>query len=383
MLGAAPPEPLSRRARRPSAQERSLPATGAQMCPSCQQMLPAGAKICVNCGIYLKTGRSILTTQDESLDQIYVYVERTVWLISWIIWAGIYPIASEAFGLRKPWTVRGIALVTVIVSVLCLVAEWTEAPAWNSIRHMQLWAGDPAAGEQLLARLDREMDLEGFDDPQLREQARAMARAMVEEHLASACEFRPLQLVTHAFLHGGILHLAGNMLFLMVLGTRVNALIGNIWALALYPVLAVIAGIAHTISVSSGPPIPMVGASGAIMGLAGMYLVLFPVHRVHMAAWFRWGLLASFRLSLKMFAVRGFWVVLFYIAFDVVYTVFGLEDETAHWAHLGGFIGGVAIALILLITRRIDARGGDLLSAIFGRHAWKIIGRPGQRAARA
>lgn len=359
------------------------PATPERTCPSCQKKLPIDAKICVDCGIYLKTGRSILTTQDESLNQIYVFAENTIRLISWIIWAGIYPIASEAFGLRKPWVVRGIALVTVLVSLACLAAEWTDAPVWNSLKHLQLWTGDPAAGEQLLTQLDREMDLDGIEDPEVRAQAQQMARGMLEEHLASACEFHPIQLVTHAFLHGGILHLAGNMLFLMVLGARVNALIGNLWSLILYPLLAVVAAISHMISVAGGPPIPMVGASGAIMGLAGMYLVLFPRHPVHMAAWLRWGLIGGFHLSLRMFAVRGFWVVLFYIAFDVVYTVFGWEDTTAHWAHLGGFIGGATIALILLITRRIDVRGGDLLSAILGRHAWKIIGRPGQRLARA
>ena len=121
---------------------------------------------------------------------------------------------------------------------------------------------------------------------------------------------------------------------------------------------------------------PMVGASGAIMGLAGMYFVLFPVHKVHMAAWARWGLAFGFRLSLKMWAVRGFWVVLFYIAFDVVATAVGTESSTAHWAHLGGFIVGAVIALILLLARLLNARGGDIMSVILGRYAWALIGRP-------
>jgi membrane associated rhomboid family serine protease len=117
-----------------------------------------------------------------------------------------------------------------------------------------------------------------------------------------------------------------------------------------------------------------------VMGLAGMYIVLFPIHKVHMAAWLRLGLLFRFRLSMSIFAVRGFWVVLFYIAFDVIYTLFGLEDDVAHWAHLGGFLAGAAIALILLCSRLVNARGGDILSVILGRHAWKLIGRPNRPA---
>jgi membrane associated rhomboid family serine protease len=114
------------------------------------------------------------------------------------------------------------------------------------------------------------------------------------------------------------------------------------------------------------------------MGLAGMYLVLFPAYKVHMAIWLRF-LFTGFRLFWTIFAIRGFWVVLFYIAFDVTATIFGSEDNVAHWAHLGGFITGVAIALFLLVTRGVNAYGGDLLSIVLGKHAWPLLGRPGQR----
>src|ERR1051325_1659691 len=87
-------------------------------------------------------------------------------------------------------------------------------------------------------------------------------------------EFQPHQLITHAFLHGGITHLVGNLIFLIVLGPRVNALIGNILTLILYPLLAVLAATFHMVAMQHEPSHPMVGASGAIMGLAGLYLVL-------------------------------------------------------------------------------------------------------------
>jgi membrane associated rhomboid family serine protease len=166
------------------------------------------------------------------------------------------------------------------------------------------------------------------------------------------------------------------MLFLLVFGSRVNALIGNLWMLGLYPLFAIISSLAQGVAMAGGPLTPTLGASGAVMGLAGMYLVLFPVHRVHMALWLRWGLIGGFHLSLKSFAVRGFWVVLFYIALDVIYTVLRFEDDIAHWAHLGGFIAGAATAATLLFARLINARGGDLFSVILGRRAWALVGRP-------
>ena len=194
-------------------------------------------------------------------------------------------------------------------------------------------------------------------------------------------EFHWYQLITNAFLHGGIVHLLSNLLFLFIFGSRVNALIGNVQTLILYPILAVAGSVGHMLSVAGKPPLPLLGASGAIMGLAGMYLVLFPIHTVHMAAYMRLGLIGGFRLHMKIFALRGFWVVLFYIGLDVAFTILQLKSGTAHWAHLGGFIVGVSLALLLLVTRLINARGGDLLSVILGPRAWALIGKPNRRAA--
>ena len=304
-------------------------------------------------------------TSDEHLDKAYTYAESIITWLSWIVGFGIYPIASEAFGVRKPWVTRGIGLLTI---VWYLAVYIYPANADRSRENLMLWGGDATETRALIAT---ELTHEGATPAQV--------EATLAE-IGPIGEFHAYQLFTHALLHGGILHLAGNLLFLFVFGSRVNALIGNILTAILYPLLAAAAGVAHLISVAHDTSHPALGASGAIMGLAGMYLVLFPVHKVHVAYWLRWGLFFGFSLNMKIFAVRGFWIVLFYIAFDVFFTVFGLKSDVAHWAHLGGFITGIVIALGLLIARLVNARGGDIVSAVLGRHAWGLIGRPNRPA---
>lgn len=338
-------------------------------CPSCGTTYPEEAVICPPCGVNLKTGRALLTTQDENVDEAYTYAENVITWLSWLIPLGVYPIASEAFGLRKPWVIRGIAAVTTLVSLWYMGAFLFNPDASPGLANLMLWSGEPAAADEQMSaeELIQSLREEGYTDEEIAEFQAS------EEQWMEAGQHRGRQLLTHALLHADPLHLAGNMLFLLVLGSRVNALIGNVLTLIFYPFLAVAAGVAHAISMAGEPIAPMLGASGAVMGLAGMYLVFFPVHQVHMVAWWRY---FWFYLSYKLFAVRGFWVVLFYIAFDVLYTTIGLEDDVAHWAHLGGFLAGVGIALVLLVTRVVNARGGDLLTAVLGRHAWALLGKP-------
>lgn len=324
----------------------------------------------MDCGIFINSGRSILTTQDENFDRIYIAAETGIRYLSWLIPIGIWPIASEAFGLAKPWTTRAIFALTVAASVAFWIATYSDVVGLGGeYGNLMLWAGQmPEAAEvdATLQSLDPELAVD--DD----------ARAMLLEYIAAVApyEYRWYQLLTHGLLHGDLLHLASNMIFLMVLGSRVNALLGNGFTLAAYPILMVAAAWAQMHSQRDELFGPMLGASGAVMGLAGMYIVFFPAHKVHVAAWWR----RFFWLSSGVFQVRGFWVVLFYISFDVLFTLLRAEDGVAHWAHLGGFAAGFVLALVLLLCRVVDGRGGDLLSVLLGRHAWALLGRP-RRAA--
>lgn len=332
-------------------------------CPSCGKQLPTGGVICIDCGINVITGRALVTTQETNLDAIYVTAERIIWGVSWLAWWCFIPvpIASEAFGTARPYAIRAIAILTVLISFWFLWAY--DEIEGEGPGHLMLWAGETWSSEELAGFLVEE----GLPPDWAHEEAEDYVAYLEEQG-----GFRGYQLITHAFLHGGLFHLAGNLVFLLVFGSRINALVGNLLTVPIYIILAVGAAMFHIASAGDDLMYPMVGASGATMGLAGMYLVLMPTPRVHLAVWFRW----LFYLNIRMFSVRGFWVVLFFIGLDVIYIALKWEDNVAHWAHLGGFLVGVAIAAGLLMTRLVNARGGDIFTAILGKHAWGLIGKP-------
>ena len=357
-------------------------------CPSCKRKLAADAPICTQCGVYVKSGRPILMSWDTDSDEIEEKAEGTVRTISWLIPFGLYPVYSDAIGNHKPFATWGITIATVLVSIWFLVLEYSGSPKMMSAKNLMLWSSkaEPDAEHiQLFYSYGSYGDADAFT-----KKKEELSQSVPENELDVAAlkalapeqrcfgEYKPFQLITHAFLHGGLMHLAGNMLFLIVLGSRVNSGVGNVLTLVLYPILAVAAAMAHLASLPAGPPIPMLGASGAVMGLAGAYLLLYPVNKVYMVIWMRWGLLAGFHLSYKCFALRGFLVVLFYIIFDIMAVSLTMESSTAHWAHIGGFIVGFVLAFGLLAGRLAYSRS-DLFSLVLGKYAWPIIGTPANR----
>jgi membrane associated rhomboid family serine protease len=231
------------------------------------------------------------------------------------------------------------------------------------------------AGGNFLRAMGRQAD----PDPKHTDEQRVLAALRQLETEKPKGHFDWYQLLTNTFLHdpysiwGFIMHLGGNMLFLLIFGTRVNALVGNLKMAILYPLLGIAASAAHLLF---SPHLngPALGASGAIMGLAGMYLIFFPVHRVYMAFWLK--IFWRIPTWIKIWPVRGFWVLAFYLSFDVISTLLRSRDGVAHWAHLGGFIAGAAIALIMLCSRLQHANHGDLLSVLLGKYSWPLIGKP-------
>jgi membrane associated rhomboid family serine protease len=146
--------------------------------------------------------------------------------------------------------------------------------------------------------------------------------------------------VTSMFLHGGWLHLIGNMWFLWLFGNNVEDSMGHYRYLAFYVLSGVAAAAAQTF-VNPSSVIPMVGASGAISGVMGAYIVLYPRVRVHMLI-----VLGIFitRIAVPAFLMLGYWFLL-----QLLGGLPGLGDDrggVAFWAHAGGFIAGALLILL-------------------------------------
>ena len=145
-------------------------------------------------------------------------------------------------------------------------------------------------------------------------------------------------LLTHMFLHGGLLHIAGNMLFLWIFGDNLEEQLGH-WGFLAFYLIAGLAAAAAQIAAEPFSTIPMVGASGAIAGVMGGYLLLFPRAKVDIVAIF----IIFFKIfSLPAWVVLGVWLG---IQIFGGYTTPGDGGGVAYWAHAGGFLAGTVLAL--------------------------------------
>ena len=163
-------------------------------------------------------------------------------------------------------------------------------------------------------------------------------------------------LLTSMFLHGGWFHLIGNMLFLWIFGNNVEDALGHFRYLFLYLASGIVAALAQA---ASGPAshVPMIGASGAIAGVLGAYLLLFPRANIHVFVW----IVIFFRIiNVPASILLGLWFAMQLVS--------GLErghgtPGVAFWAHIGGFITG------MILVTALRPRGVALLqpprSAVF------------------
>lgn len=148
--------------------------------------------------------------------------------------------------------------------------------------------------------------------------------------------------VTAMFLHGGLFHLIGNMLPLWVFGRRVEDACGPLRYLAFYLFAGTWANILFVV-VLSDSPIPGIGASGAIFGLMGAYLLLYPGGRIRT--------LVFVNILPIWPRIRAIWVVLYFFGIQIIPAVevlLGYADyRINYWAHLGGFFSAVFVLLFL------------------------------------
>jgi len=146
--------------------------------------------------------------------------------------------------------------------------------------------------------------------------------------------------VTHMFLHGGWFHLIGNMWFLWIFGNNVEDSMGHVRFAVFYLISGfVAAGLQAAFNPAS--PIPMVGASGAIGGVMGAYVVLYPRVRVHLLLWLGF--------YVTTVAVPAVFMLLYWLAIQLIGGATSLGAEgggVAFWAHVGGFVAGAALVFL-------------------------------------
>jgi membrane associated rhomboid family serine protease len=156
-----------------------------------------------------------------------------------------------------------------------------------------------------------------------------------------------LTLITSMFLHGGIAHLLGNMLFLAIFGDNIENVLGHFKYLVFYLLCGILAGLSHVFStfiLGQNLLIPSLGASGAISAVLGGYLLLFPTRGVHV-----W-LFLFFVVTIPAFLVVGVWFV--FQVLNGLGTLGGQEaGGVAYAAHIGGFVSG-----LFLVKRFIKKR---------------------------
>lgn len=166
-------------------------------------------------------------------------------------------------------------------------------------------------------------------------------------------ETRLWQFITYQFLHGGPMHLIGNMIFLYVFGNAVEDRLGKVGYLFFYLSMGVFAGLGHWLTSNA----PVIGASGSVAGVTGAFLMLFPLTNIRFFYWF---------FFIGFFEISAKWVILFYFVKDLLF--YGIElsnpavGGVAYTAHLAGNLAGFLVALTLLASRLLTREPYDLFT---------------------
>ena len=167
-------------------------------------------------------------------------------------------------------------------------------------------------------------------------------------HMFSGGDVFPLVTIfTSMFMHGNLMHIFGNLLFLAVFGPAVEQALGS-GRFALYYIIWGIAAAAAQVGVNPGSAVPTLGASGAIGGVMGAYLLLFPSNKIELTV----PLLLFTAFELPAWILLGAWFA---------FQIFVPQEGVANWAHVGGFLAGMLTVMILGgRTRVLKGRDPDL-----------------------
>jgi membrane associated rhomboid family serine protease len=155
------------------------------------------------------------------------------------------------------------------------------------------------------------------------------------------------------FLHGGWMHLIGNMWFLWIYGDNVEDVLGHVKYLGFYLACGVAAGLVHLLF-NAGSRLPTVGASGAIAGVMGAYLIKFPHSKILT--------LVPIFIFFTTFELPATWILVYWFVLQL-FSGFGeigyshlSQGGTAWFAHIGGFLTGIVLIKIMKTRERYDWR---------------------------
>ena len=153
-----------------------------------------------------------------------------------------------------------------------------------------------------------------------------------------------MTVITSMFLHGGFMHLIGNMLYLWVFGDNIEDIFGKPVFIIFYAICGIAAALSQALPDPSST-IPMIGASGAISGVLGAYMVFFPKESIRVAI--------PFGFFLQILKLPAYVVLLFWFVLQLINgALSGSEGGVAFGAHIGGFIAGVILAPIMAVVMR-------------------------------
>ena len=172
---------------------------------------------------------------------------------------------------------------------------------------------------------------------------------------AGPAHLLPLPLLTSMFLHAGWIHLISNLWILWIFGDNVEDRLGHLRFLMFYLGSGVVAGLVHLFT-HAGSSLPTIGASGAIAGVMGAYLLLFPRARVLAVIPI---IIVPFFLEVPAVVFMGFWFIGQFLS--GLMSLGGTGGGIAWWAHVGGFVAGLLLCPVFLERRRSGSsrRGWD------------------------
>jgi membrane associated rhomboid family serine protease len=288
----------------------------------------------------------------------------------------LFPIKHENMAARR-WPVVTLALIAIntIVFLLTMTALDDETPQLGEVKsHILILA---ATHPELKLRPESQQLVEGFqqrhpdewkqvqnpnhdvidafdaklrlsdDTSKLQEEADSLNAELVKLSASSIAEQyafvpahpRPIAYLTANFLHGGWLHLIGNMWFLWLAGFVLEDVWGR-WLYAAFYLISGAAALQFYAWTNPGSITPTLGASGAVAALMGAFLVRFPKMKIEMA-WLFW-----FRI--RRFQAAAYWLLPLWLFGEIFYgSLLGSSSAVAHWAHVGGFLFGAVAAVAI------------------------------------